>query len=99
MGRRLSHAQAACRDILEGELEGIREAGTWKSERVITSKQAVTIRVQGQEAGILNFCANNYLGLSVSVVARWWVCVGGGRGGVVFVWGRRDVRVDGVVTW
>lgn len=66
MGTRQSHAQAKCRDILEGELEGIREAGTWKSERVITSKQAVTIRVEGQQTGILNFCANNYLGLSVS---------------------------------
>lgn len=64
MGTRQSHAQAKCRDILEGELEGIREAGTWKSERVITSKQAVTIRVEGQQASILNFCANNYLGLS-----------------------------------
>lgn len=61
----MSHAQAACRDILEGELEGIREAGTWKTERIITSKQAVTIRVQGKDSGILNFCSNNYLGLSV----------------------------------
>lgn len=60
----MSHAQAACRDILQGELEGIKAAGTWKSERVITSKQAVTIHVEGQHAGVLNFCANNYLGLS-----------------------------------
>lgn len=66
VGTRQSHAQVNCRDILEGELEGIKVAGTWKSERIITSKQAVTIHVEGQQAGILNFCANNYLGLSVS---------------------------------
>ena len=49
------------------ELEGIREAGTWKAERVITSPQAAAIRVQGRAGTVLNFCANNYLGLSVSV--------------------------------
>ncbi|XP_063889187.1 2-amino-3-ketobutyrate coenzyme A ligase, mitochondrial-like isoform X1 [Scylla paramamosain] len=64
IGTRLSHAQAACRDILQGELEGMKAAGTWKYEHVITSKQGVTIRVEGQQASVLNFCANNYLGLS-----------------------------------
>ena len=52
---------------LEKELDGIRDAGTWKTERVITSKQDVSINVQGSQGKILNFCANNYLGLSVSV--------------------------------
>ncbi|XP_075429787.1 2-amino-3-ketobutyrate coenzyme A ligase, mitochondrial isoform X2 [Ascaphus truei] len=52
------------RGILEGELQSIREAGTWKSERIITSKQGAHITVQGKHTGILNFCANNYLGLS-----------------------------------
>jgi glycine C-acetyltransferase len=50
---------------LDKELEAIREAGTWKSERIITSKQDVAITVQGSKGSILNFCANNYLGLSV----------------------------------
>ncbi|XP_019400439.1 PREDICTED: 2-amino-3-ketobutyrate coenzyme A ligase, mitochondrial [Crocodylus porosus] len=50
--------------ILEGELESIRGAGTWKSERVITSPQGPHIHVEGSRGGILNFCANNYLGLS-----------------------------------
>ena len=50
---------------LEKELDGIRDAGTWKTERVITSKQDVSINVQGSQGKILNFCANNYLGLSV----------------------------------
>ena len=53
--------------LLEKELDGIRDAGTWKTERVITSKQDVSINVQGSQGKILNFCANNYLGLSVSV--------------------------------
>jgi glycine C-acetyltransferase len=44
-------------------LEEIREAGLYKNERVITSPQSVVIRVQdGGE--VLNFCANNYLGLA-----------------------------------
>uniref|UniRef100_A0A2K5HV76 2-amino-3-ketobutyrate coenzyme A ligase, mitochondrial n=1 Tax=Colobus angolensis palliatus TaxID=336983 RepID=A0A2K5HV76_COLAP len=63
-GRRAQSALAQLRGILEGELEGIRGAGTWKSERVITSRQGPHIRVDGVSGGILNFCANNYLGLS-----------------------------------
>ena len=56
---------ASLREILRTELDGIRAAGTWKSERVITSPQAASIRVKGRTGEILNFCANNYLGLSV----------------------------------
>ncbi|XP_054181283.1 2-amino-3-ketobutyrate coenzyme A ligase, mitochondrial isoform X5 [Homo sapiens] len=89
-GRRAQSALAQLRGILEGELEGICGAGTWKSERVITSRQGPHIRVDGVSggpgtvifpglplphlsccihllsftSGILNFCANNYLGLS-----------------------------------
>jgi glycine C-acetyltransferase len=48
----------------------IKEAGTWKEERVITSKQGAQINVEGSQSQILNFCANNYLGLSVSVAGR-----------------------------
>uniref|UniRef100_A0A8D1NHA3 Aminotransferase class I/classII large domain-containing protein n=1 Tax=Sus scrofa TaxID=9823 RepID=A0A8D1NHA3_PIG len=63
-GCRPQSALAQLRGILEEELEGIREAGTWKSERVITSRQGPRIHVDGVSGGILNFCANNYLGLS-----------------------------------
>ena len=59
-------ASAAVKERLEKELEGIKDAGTWKTERVITSRQDVSIDVQGSKGKILNFCANNYLGLSVS---------------------------------
>lgn len=62
---RNSSALAAARQLLENELDSIRQAGTLKHERVITSKQAVTVQVQGQLQPLLNFCANNYLGLSV----------------------------------
>ncbi len=46
----------------ETALLEIRDAGLWKGERVISSPQAATIRVGGR--AVLNFCANNYLGLS-----------------------------------
>jgi len=48
---------------LRKELLGLKEAGLYKPERVITSKQAGEIAVVGG-ARVLNFCANNYLGLA-----------------------------------
>ncbi|ASW07126.1 glycine C-acetyltransferase [Rhizobium sp. 11515TR] len=48
---------------LRNELLGLKEAGLYKGERVITSKQAGEIAVLGG-ARVLNFCANNYLGLA-----------------------------------
>ena len=61
-----SSAQASLRNILGTQLDEIRQAGTWKDERVITTMQAAMIGVSGQSEKMLNFCANNYLGLSVS---------------------------------
>ena len=50
-------------DWLTNELNSIEEAGLFKKERIITSPQGAEIQVNsGQE--VLNFCANNYLGLS-----------------------------------
>ena len=46
----------------QAELKGIKEAGTWKAERVIESPQSAAIQVGGRE--VINFCANNYLGLA-----------------------------------
>jgi glycine C-acetyltransferase len=48
-------------------LDSIRSAGTWKGERVLSSPQSAVIRVAapaGGEREVLNFCANNYLGLA-----------------------------------
>ena len=51
------------KDYLKAELEAIESAGLYKKERIITSAQKADIKVNtGQE--VLNFCANNYLGLS-----------------------------------
>jgi glycine C-acetyltransferase len=47
---------------LAGELQKIREAGLYKEERVLQGPQAARVSVRGRE--VLNFCANNYLGLS-----------------------------------
>jgi glycine C-acetyltransferase len=44
------------------ELEDIKAAGLYKNERIITSDQGAEIEVGGKK--VLNFCANNYLGLS-----------------------------------
>ncbi|HET6202299.1 MAG TPA: glycine C-acetyltransferase [Planctomycetota bacterium] len=52
----------ATRDRLAREIEGIREAGTFKEERLLEGPQGARIRVGGRE--VLNFCANNYLGLA-----------------------------------
>jgi glycine C-acetyltransferase len=50
------------------ELDAIRKAGLWKSERVIESPQEAVISVQGKK--VLNFCANNYLGLANNAELR-----------------------------
>lgn len=65
-----STAASALREVLSKQLDSIRAAGTWKVERVITSPQAASITVQERKGKILNFCANNYLGLSVSTCAH-----------------------------
>ena len=58
----------AMQEALRNELSGIRDAGLFKQERVIQTPQAANIRVAYPESddprAVLNFCANNYLGLS-----------------------------------
>ena len=48
---------------LENELAEIKEAGLFKKERIITSPQSADIQLNTGEK-VINFCANNYLGLS-----------------------------------
>ncbi|HEX9338605.1 MAG TPA: glycine C-acetyltransferase [Pseudonocardiaceae bacterium] len=50
------------REDLRTTLDDIKAAGLWKGERIISSPQAATIRVG--DADVVNFCANNYLGLA-----------------------------------
>ena len=49
-------------ETLQTELQNIKEEGLFKTERIITSQQAAEIEANGKK--LLNFCANNYLGLS-----------------------------------
>jgi glycine C-acetyltransferase len=50
------------KSILQSEIDSIREGGLYKDERVLESPQGAAIQVAGRE--VINFCANNYLGLS-----------------------------------
>ncbi|ESY40352.1 2-amino-3-ketobutyrate CoA ligase [Mesorhizobium sp. LNJC384A00] len=59
---------AAFLSHIDNELQGLKSAGLYKSERVITSTQSAEIEVGGDK--VLNFCANNYLGLADSAELR-----------------------------
>ncbi len=52
------------KDVYAQTLTEIRDAGLEKKERLITTPQGAEVRVQGGDGPVLNFCANNYLGLS-----------------------------------
>ena len=54
---------------IRSELEGLKSSGLYKAERVITSTQSAEIEVSGGHK-VLNFCANNYLGLADSEELR-----------------------------
>jgi glycine C-acetyltransferase len=62
--RRVSTLTQVIDKRLNPELESIRQAGTWKTERVISTSQSSHIRVEHSTNDLLNFCANNYLGLA-----------------------------------
>lgn len=83
-------------DGIAAELQEIRDAGLWKEERVITTPQDAAIRVaSGKE--VLNFCANNYLGLSddPALIAAARDCLderGFGMSSVRFICGTQDIH-------
>ena len=52
------------RGQLDAELDAIREAGTFKSERAITSPQGPHVTIAGRDGDVINLCANDYLGLA-----------------------------------
>ncbi|RNE95764.1 putative 2-amino-3-ketobutyrate coenzyme A ligase [Trypanosoma rangeli] len=56
----------ALRKVAAAQIAATKEAGTYKSERIITSRQSAMINVQASDKPVLNFCANNYLGLAGS---------------------------------
>jgi glycine C-acetyltransferase len=82
---------------LQAELDGIREAGLWKGERVVEGPQGARVAVGGRE--VLNFCANNYLGLANEPaliravqdgLARW----GFGLASVRFICGTQTIHKE-----
>jgi glycine C-acetyltransferase len=88
---------ADVRTRLQTELDGISEAGLWKDERLIESAQAARVTVAGRE--VLNFCANNYLGLANDPrliraaqdgLARW----GFGMASVRFICGTQSIHTQ-----
>lgn len=81
--------------VLEKELEEIRSAGLFKQERIISTPQAAAITANGKE--VLNFCANNYLGLSShpKVVEAAHAAInshGYGMSSVRFICGTQDIH-------
>jgi glycine C-acetyltransferase len=85
-------------DSLDEQVAQIREGGLYKKERVITSPQGASIKVEPDDE-VLNFCANNYLGLSDhpavvkaahAALDRW----GYGMSSVRFICGTQDVHKE-----
>jgi len=82
--------------FLSKEIEGIKEDGLYKKERIINSAQAAEITIQGGQH-VLNFCANNYLGLSshpkVIEAAKAAIDTHGfGLSSVRFICGTQDIH-------
>ena len=83
--------------MLQAEIDGIHAAGTYKNERVITSPQRSEITVEGSDELMLNFCANNYLGLSADpeLIAEAKLALdthGFGLSSVRFICGTQDIH-------
>ena len=79
------------------EVEEIKDAGLFKTERVISSEQGAEITVNGKQ--VLNFCANNYLGLSahpkVTEAAKKYIDERGfGLSSVRFICGTQDIHKE-----
>ncbi|MEG1554451.1 MAG: glycine C-acetyltransferase [Rikenellaceae bacterium] len=80
------------------ELKNIREAGLYKEERIITSPQKASIQVNNSQQ-VLNFCANNYLGLSdnaevIKAAKDAMDFRGYGMSSVRFICGTQDIHKE-----
>src|SRR6187401_2811126 len=85
------------KSVFAATLAEIESAGLWKHERTITSPQAAHIRTNGKE--VVNFCANNYLGLSshprVIAAAKKAIDTHGfGMSSVRFICGTQDIHKE-----
>ncbi|UAM98254.1 glycine C-acetyltransferase [Polaribacter litorisediminis] len=84
------------KDILTKELQEIKEAGLYKSERIITSSQDAMIKISSGEE-VINFCSNNYLGLSnhpevIQAAKDTLDSHGFGMSSVRFICGTQDIH-------
>ncbi len=84
--------------VLQKELSEIENAGLYKRERIITSPQAAEIQVQGGKT-VINFCANNYLGLSsnpkiIEAAKAAMDSHGYGLSSVRFICGTQDIHKE-----
>ena len=80
------------------ELDAIREAGTWREERIITTPQYSRINTTAKP-GVVNFCANNYLGLSthpelIKAAKESYDNWGFGLSSVRFICGTQQIHKD-----
>jgi len=85
-------------DFLAKEIEEIKESGLYKSERIITTPQDAEIKISTGET-VLNFCANNYLGLSshprvMEGAANALKTHGYGMSSVRFICGTQDIHKE-----
>lgn len=85
------------KEFLCDTLSGIKEAGLYKEERLIESPQRAVIKVNGKE--VLNFCANNYLGLSdhprvIAAARHEMERRGYGMSSVRFICGTQDIHKE-----
>lgn len=83
------------KDYLQSELQTIEDNGIFKRERIITSPQGAEITVNGET--VLNFCANNYLGLSshpevIQAAKDTLDSHGFGMSSVRFICGTQDIH-------
>ncbi len=86
------------KNFLQEELAAIKEAGLYKNERIITSHQRAAIQVNGNQE-VLNFCANNYLGLSdhprlIQAAKDSMDSRGFGMSSVRFICGTQDIHKE-----
>lgn len=84
--------------VLEKELEGIEKAGLYKRERIIITPQGADIKIQGGQE-VINFCANNYLGLAshprvIEAAKKTMDSHGFGMASVRFICGTQDIHKE-----
>ncbi len=89
----------AFKSHLTKELQDIKDAGLYKQERIITTPQKAGINVAGTEGEVLNFCANNYLGLSdnkalIEAAKKAMDTHGYGMSSVRFICGTQDLHKE-----